>query len=616
MDCEVFKETCLPDIVGDTSCQVRLSSDDVLTVPVSSQAGQTIQCLDDGLYAPASDTPGIICEPQLNEPFWVSTRGGGGKMTPFGSPAGIDYCTSHRIDALINFVWYSPDRVGLWAIADIGSSSDVYIWGNRLDTNQPLPNQSGSYGLLNSDSWVNTHSAAGREESPVPNNTFLTPVAPQHLPPDLPDGGWFGWYSSPFRPLTLESALDRINCRALAFLRMRSTGDGGHLLVDQIPWLVEDLQRWGKARAAVPLLTPATYDRASDFSDAGISPGVSLFDNQTVTPADLVDEGVEYVMLDAALQDAERRQEFYDEDALTVMTHVVMSRHYESEEEIDAGADGIISDDAVYSRGYDGAASTTYYETTRMYDGARNKQTGTHTQNGPFADGYVRENIARRSMFIPSPTDVDSQTDRAEMLSGALQIEDPTNYDLTFAARTNNNMRAASDSLRVGIAIGSINDVTARPQFAPDESYIEGINHYRIEAITSSGLNEASLFITKIEAGEDDRITEESEFFDLTAFPTIRCSIQVRPSTITVISYDEDWDVVNTFEFEDPDFRGPYVFMLGRTMSTQDLPTEHSFVNLTVGMPETAFNAAGVQPAADESRVLPPSVWDGVDSDE
>lgn len=603
MDCEVFKETCLPDITGDSGCDVRLSSNDVLTVPISSQSGQILQCSPDGLYVPADSGETTVCEPALSDPFWVSTNGGGGKLLPYGSPAGIDYATSHRLDAVINFMWYTPDRVAIWTVRDIGSTSPVYFWGDRMTPNLPLPNQQGSYGRLDSDSYTGTISDAGANATPVPNNDFLTPVNPDLNGEDDPDGGWFGWNSAPYRPLTLESALRRIDCRALVFLRMRSTGNQGHLLTDQVPWLIEDLQRWGRARAAVPLLTPSTYDRAGDFLDAGISPGISLWTDQDVTPQNLIDAGIEYVMLDAAVQDADRRQQFYDASGLTVMTHIEHSRHFESQRELEAGAAGIISDDAVYSRGYDGEDSTTYYETSVLYDGARNKQTGTHSERGPFADGYTTVNISRRYLYIPSPTnDDDTTADRREYLSGALAISDPTHYDITFVCRTNDNHRVSSGDMRIGIAIGSTSDVGAWPQFAGED--IDQVNNYRLESVTGTGSSESDLVITKVTAGEESEISTVAGFFTDTSFPTSRWSVQVRPSTVTVISYDSDWSVHDTHEFEDPDFRGRYVFMTGRTSSSSDAPVEHSFGNLVVGMPDTAFNAPGVGEFADESMVI------------
>jgi hypothetical protein len=341
----------------------------LLAVRISGDVGNAASFgSDGGIYVPGGDAvpdpaSGRRTVAGLPERAAGGSATGGGSMTPFGSPYGIEYAVANRLDIIhiSNFALADGVSIARW-------DGPLANLENRTDNPSSIDSQ-----LISSVQLPSLLVDAGARNTP----TGRASGAPAVLL--SPDGGWFGFYANNFSPMTLTDALHKVAARAVVFVAVIGSQIESdmerHLAGAARSVLQAQSQAWtlfgvpGYMDDGAGNVVPSPISTwVGDIAAAGITPIVDLFDDSlggfAVTPAQVVATGAEWVRLahseDGPGATRARIQTFLDE-GLQVYVQPRSSRQWDAEQLWDMGVRAISSDSPVYTRGARGEAGDLDY---------------------------------------------------------------------------------------------------------------------------------------------------------------------------------------------------------------------------------------------------------------
>jgi hypothetical protein len=381
----------------------------LLAVRISADAGNAASFgSDNGIYVPgggASPDPasGRRTIAGLPARIFAASTTGGGSMTPFGSPDGLEYGIANRLDIL---------NISNYALSD-GVSIARWDGPNTSLTNRTDNPSTIATKFISSLALPSLLVDAGARDTPTGRESGAPPALL------TPDGGWFGFYARNYTPITLAEALHQVAARAVVYLAIY----GGSLEAEVATYVAGAInaviqtgaQDWvlvgvpGYVDDGVGGMEPSPInDWVGDVVGAGLTPVVDLFDDavggSVITAAEVVATGAEWVRLaqsnlapDGGVTFA-RVQEFINA-GLQVIVQVRSSRQFDVAQAYTNGVRGVSSDNPVYSRGIRGEAGDLDYRKTVVIPGlvTRTMMEGALTHATETGTGAARIGWARQS---------------------------------------------------------------------------------------------------------------------------------------------------------------------------------------------------------------------------
>lgn len=385
----------------------------LLAVRLSGDAGNAASIgTDGGIYVPGG---GTIPDPASGRktiaglPVRVAgaSSTGGGSMTPFGSPDGLEYGIANRMDILNISTFALADGVAIarWE----GPNSSL---SNRTDNPSGIPTK-----YLSSVTLPSLLCDAGARDTPTGRDSGAPPALLS------PDGGWFGFYANNYSPITLTDALHQVAARAVVYLAVyagvaqdeleRFIAGASRSVIDAgaQEWTLVGVPGYMDDGTGDMIVAPYT-DWIADIVGAGMTPVLDMFDDASggnvITPAEALASGAQWVRF-AATPDGvsgttyERIQDFIDV-GLQVYVQVRSSRQFEIAQAYAMGARAVSSDNPVYSRGARGEAGDLDYRKTvvipglitrTMMEGALTHKTNTGSASEDI--GWARQSAEGRN---------------------------------------------------------------------------------------------------------------------------------------------------------------------------------------------------------------------------
>lgn len=386
----------------------------LLAVRISGDADNAASLgSDGGIYVPGPDVSpdpasGRKTIAGLPPRIFGASSTGGGSMTPFGSPDGLEYGIANRMDLL---------NISTYALAD-GVAIARWDGPHTSLTNRTDNPATIATGLISSVTLPSLLVDAGARNTPTGRESGA--------PPSLltPDGGWFGFYARNYTPITLAEALHQVAARSVVYLAVYA-GSVEAVLAGYLAGAINAVVQTG-AQDWTLVGVPGYMDDGlggmepspitawvGDVIGAGLTPVVDLFDDHVggsvVTPAQVIASGAEWVRLAQSNLAPDggvtfgRIQEFINA-GLQVIVQVRSSRQFDVAQAYANGVRGVTSDNPVYSRGARGEAGDLDYRKTivipglvtrTMMEGALTHRTETGT--GASDIGWARQSAEGRN---------------------------------------------------------------------------------------------------------------------------------------------------------------------------------------------------------------------------
>lgn len=547
----------------------------VLAVRISGDSGNAASFgTDGGIYVPGADASpdpasGRKTIAGLPARAFGGSSTGGGSMTPFGSPDGIDYAVANRLDIinLSTFTLTDGVAVARWE----GPNSPL---SNRTDNPSGIANK-----YISSVTLPSLLVDAGARNTP----TGRSSGAPASLL--SPDGGWFGFYARNYTPITLVDALHKIAARAVAYLAIYAgvteTELEGYIAGAMNAVIQAGGQDW--TLVGVPgymddgtgdLIVSPFGTWVGDVAGAGLTPAVDLFDDASggnvVTPAAVVATGVEWVRMAADPDGVSgstyaRIQEFVDA-GLNVYVQVRSSRQFEVAQAYSIGCRAVSSDNPAYSRGARGEARDLDYRKTTVIPGliTRTMVEGglthqTNTGSGVSDIGWARQSTDGRNFSAQFGWQGGLGAHLHSQLLGEICPYEVTNdFQLAFKCRVDPTQAAAPGGAapKLGLFFNAPTDrdiTYYEPSPAP--TYINGY-----WATIRVGTNNPGLVVLgKFNDGNFSVLDDSSiDFPSITIGNWIYFWVRCTPTTIE-LSVGHTGPI-QTLTVTDSDHRGPYAF--------------------------------------------------------
>lgn len=563
---------CVRQMVADSPC-LDVVGPDSLVLSIDPASENLARCTEDGLLVEGEIDQTFCSPPDLGEPAWIANSMG--PYAPWGAGTYLDMVVDHRLDGIYGYTWPAPDGPFLWGIREPTVTASRHFNINYLErADQNEVDTPGRHYDIESGTWINLVSPAGNATGLMPNSDSEIVRDPDAI--DSDNAGWWGWGASPYSPLTLRGALDRLRCRTRIFANVQSSPFyESQAVIAQM--FVDQLATNGFSPAVVPCINYSLSDVADVYAAGGMTPAAVISDSYTGPASDLVSAGFGYAIADPDQIDADLMDDLYAQDGLEVLANLSMSRHYMTEEALEAGAAGIITRDPVYARGYNG--NSTYYRKPRLhYD--YDRTIGSISERGDVDSGYSFLGQPGRILYVPSPTT--SATGRQRELTLPLDIDDVTNWQMNWTQSFSEGDLTSQNTQLAGVFFGASTDVTTWPARATEEE-LPLLNGYLCTVRISAGSNQGNLYIVKYTAGEQSEVLHDGD--SIGAQTTIRMGLQVAPSSFSFIHYTSTWGIDTEVQIDDPDYRSDYVWAVVITSEAEDAPLPVRFRNFSLGPP-------------------------------
>lgn len=546
----------------------------LLSVRISGDVGNAASFgSDSGIYVPGGDTvPDPASGRRTIAGLPVRAAGGaatgGGSMTPFGSPEGIDYAVANRLDIIniSNFALADGVSIARWD----GPGADLE---NRTDNPATIDTQ-----LISSVQLPSLLVDAGARDTPTGRDSGAPAVLLS------PDGGWFGFYANNFTPMTLTDALFKVAARAVVYLPVIGSqiesDTERHLAGAARAILQAQSQAWtlcgvpGYIDDGAGNIIPSPISTwVGDIAAAGITPVVDLFDDSAggfvVTPAEVVATGAEWVRLAQAEggtggTSRARIQTFLDA-GLQVYVQPRSSRQWDAEQLWDMGVRAVSSDSPVYTRGARGEAGDLDYRkeivipgliTRTMMEGSLTRRTNLGMD--PSDIGWARQSDVGRNFSAQFGWEGGIGAHLHSQLLGELcPYEVTANYRLRLRFRVDPTQASAPAGAlpKLGIFFNSPDDRDIT-YFEPDDGP-EHVNGYWFNIRVGTS-NPGLVTMGKFNNGNFTVLDTSMDFPTITIGSWINFNITVTPTTVSLgvgVSGTELSATIN-----DSDHRGPYAF--------------------------------------------------------
>jgi len=375
------------------------------------------------------------------EDYLVGGRGGGAaNLVGWGSPQAIDYAISNNFDFIESHAFALIDGVAAWSPADKDTALD-YITTNPGTT------------VLNgrsSNEWIGFTSDPGTPANVTGRNSKSPAVERE------PDGGYHGYGLPQFSMMLATDALNRINGRTLVILDTAS-GETPTTAAD-VNACIQAVNRACAQEWAMITVSPESMELCEGIEAAGILSCVAINRKSGFTPAQVQAAGAAWVRVDASRNPNDTNNWIASGLRTLVRTN---SRHYETHNNQERGAAGVIANDPVYAR--DEFAGNNYLS---FY--SKGTQMGTldyWSDQGSIVNamGYSRNSIAGLYVYNASwiSDDVTVTSLIQPVLLGSLRpenIDSPQSYTLEFDMRAEWNTQPNSSLARMGIIFGCVQD--------------------------------------------------------------------------------------------------------------------------------------------------------------
>lgn len=544
----------------------------LLAVRLSGDGGNSASFgSDGGVYVPGSGTSpdpasGRKTIAGLPARAFGASGTGGGSMTPFGSPDGLEYGIANRMDILNISTFTLADGVAIARWDD--PSADL---NNRTDNPSTIDTK-----LISSVTLPSLLADAGSRITPTGNQSG----APASLL--SPDGGWFGFYARNFTPSTIVEALNQVAARSVVYLAIYAgvvQADLEKFIAGAIDAVVQaGAQSWTfigtpgyMSNGSGGLVVAPFADFVADVTGAGLTPVVDLFDDASggsaITPAQVVASGAQWVRFGADENNNgtsfARIQTFVDA-GLQVIVHVRSSRHFDVAQAYAIGARAVTSDSPVYSRGARGEAGDLDYRKTAVIPGlvTRTMMEGSLTRltnNGTSAAdiGWARQSEVGRYFSAKFGWEGGIGAHMHSQLLGELcpyQVTSDFRLRLRFRVDPTQTSAPAGSVPKLGIAFCSPTDrdITWFGSNAP-----AWVNCYWF-SIRVGTTNPGLVTLGKFNNGNFTVLDSSMDFPSITIGTWINFNVHVTATTITLGVGHNSTELSATVT--DTDHRGPYAF--------------------------------------------------------
>lgn len=590
---------CVAGMVTGTSCIATTGTGDArqLSLRISPQPDNLAQCTTDGLYVAGEVTPSFCAPPALPNPFFLANAQG--PYAPWGSRAYLDVLLDHDVDGIFGYTWPSPDGPFIWGINSAASTSNRYfdntymlrVWQNEIDP-------TGRLGEIHSQTWTDLISQAGNGTGMMPNTQVDLIYDAESM--DSPNAGWWGWGAAPYSGLTLRQALDHAACRLRFFTTMEATTIhvGSATVANRF---IAEMADSNYQSVVIPCINHGLITTAAIYTNAGYQIAALITASFTGTGQDLIDRGFTYAIVNPDVTAPAIVESLFTTEGLIAIANQSMSRHYKTEANLTAGAQGIISHDPVYSRGYTGATDDTGYEQTRLhYD--YNRTIGSSSERGDVDAGHAYQGRPGRFLWLPANHNTEASRQRELLLP--LDIPDPTNYELNWTQAWSVPRLSSTTAQGMGIFFGNTQDSTTwGPRATAAE--LAALNGYFCTVTISLTAQRGWIYMIKYTNGVGTELYRVDH--NLTASAGyLHMGLEVSPSAFNFIAYNDTWDPIANVTINDADYRGKYVWGIIYSGLSTDAPMNTRFVNFNVGAPsaaalmatESALALAGAEPVA------------------
>lgn len=546
----------------------------LISVRLSTDADQATRFgTDGGIYTPgtgASPDPTTGRKTIAGLPAQIAggSGSGGGGMTPFSSPYGMEYAVANRLDFVTIHTFSLADGVAHARIAgpdtNIAANTDnpsTITWRNISSVQLPSLNVDG-----------------GTRESPTGENSG----APASLL--TPYGGWFGFYALQYAPQTLVESLWQLAARAVA----QVTVYGGEVEADVEGYLTAAIdaiiqvgaQDW--AMCTVPAyvndsggnkIQAPLADWVAMVQGAGIVPVVDLFDEtDTLTPwsvAAITATGAQWIRIlspqrtNNVITEARIAELVAPGLQLTVVT---TARHVDTTAMFAAGARGVISDSPVYARGARGAPGDLDYRKRTVIPGLQSRTAieGDLTLRSDDGHGNADVGYARQAdvgRYFPAQFGWVGGIGThltAQLLGELCPIEVATGYRLRLRFRVAPEQASAPPGTQphLGIFFCAPDDQNITYFDADgDPTTINGYWFNIRVGTTLPGL----LTLGKFNNGVHSVILQDQTFSSITIGSWINCTVTVLDADNIQFTISHG-AVTETYNIVDSDHRGRYAY--------------------------------------------------------
>jgi hypothetical protein len=572
---------CVGEMVSGTSCLAVSGSagSQQLSLAISNASGNLAQCTPQGLLVQGEITPSFCNPDVLPTPFYLANSQG--PYAPWGSSRYLDVLIDHGVDGIFGYTWPSPDGPFIWGINSAASSTDRYlanpyqqrVWQNLVDP-------TGRLGEIHSQTWTNAISPAGNETGLMPNTQIDIIYNSDAM--DSPDAGWWGWGAREFSPLTLRQALDHAACRLRFFTMMEGTTihTGSSNIANRF---IAEMADSNYRAVMVPCINWSLVGANGIYTNAGYQTAALITSSFTGTGQDLIDDGFTYAIVNPDTIDPAIVESIFTTEGLIGIANQGMSRHYKTEANLSAGAQGIISPDPVYSRGHTGTTADTYYELTRNhYD--YNRTIGSSSDRGDVDSGYARQGLPGRFLWMPASHNTEASRQR-ELLIPA-RIPDPTNYQANWTMAWTTGLLSSTVAQGVGIFFGNTQDSTTWGPRA-NAAELAALNGYFCTVTISLTAQRGWIYMIKYANGVGTELYRANH--NLTAADGyLHMGLTVTPSTFRFNAFNDSWTDIGGPTISDADYRGKYIWGIIYSGLSTNAPMNIRFTNFNIGAPSAA----------------------------
>lgn len=513
-----------------------------LTMGPSNDAGNMVQRGTDGrIFVPGSGTPppdtGRKTIAGLPAQFFGGF-GTGNLITPMGSPAGVEHLVAKGIDWLDNAVATTSDGTSMFT--PYSSTNQVAAYSTNTSTNTMSQISTGEARGLFVD--------AGNPYEPMSQNQDIS--TPDSDPTGR-DQNWYGWKSATWTLPTTAEMLERVNARAVVYLNCGLATDVAPAVAAVA---IARAQTW-----CIVGVNVASLSSASTVTAAGMTAGLFLDTDTTLTPAAIVAAGVTWVIARYTQTDARLNAlaaAGLNVVVLTDSTHRQTGRVRTTL----VGMRGVTCGDPVYARGQLATAAALSYRRTTLewsskgihYGGLTRRTANFQVLDGRgyttnAEDGHVLE---QQYQWIDGSTPVGyAGTNLWELMP----LANPAAYTIEYYANIRNT-QATSNGCKFGVLFGLADD----RDFAVTDITVAqpGVNGYWAFIRPGNGSLGGQLVIGKITNGlyTELAVSATRQPWGLNAWG--RFTLQVTATGITFTRYrtaDQYAVTVN-----DTSYRGPY----------------------------------------------------------
>lgn len=538
-DCDEFIVGCL---CPNTNVPLACTEDGQLGLMFSSDAGNIAQLgTDQGLFVPSDGTPppptGRKTIAGLPAQFFGGF-GTGNLMTPMGSPAGVEHCVAKGIDWIDNAVATTLDGTSMFT--PYSSSNAISAYSTNTSTN--------TMGQISTAEARGLFVDAGNPYQPMSQNQDI--AAPDTDPVNR-DENWYGWKSATWTLPTTAEMLERVNARAVVYLNCG-------LATDVAPAVsavaIARAQTW-----CIVGVTVASLSSASTVTAAGMTAGLFLDTDTTLTPAAIVAAGVTWVIARYTQTDARLNAlaaAGLNVVVLTDSTHRQTGRVRTTL----VGMRGVTCGDPVYARGQLGTAAALSYRRSTLewsskglhYGGLTRKTANFQVLDGR---GYTTNaenghNLEPQYQWIDGSTPVGYAGNNLWEL---MPLATPAAYTIEYYAMIR-GAQPTSNACKFGVLFGFADDRDIAVQNITVAQ--PGVNGYWAFIRPGNGSLSGQLVIGKITDGIYSELAVSSvrQNWGLNSFGRFTLAVTGTGITFTRYRTADQYSVTTT----DTSFRGPY----------------------------------------------------------